>query len=67
MPGGAKTVSVTDNASKIGTTTFTVNTPTITLSPMTGQPKTWVTVSGSHFAAGDSIGTAGSAGVVGLS
>ncbi len=55
MPGGAKTVSVTDNASKIGTTTFTVNTPTITMSPASGAPNTLVTISGSHFQASDTI------------
>jgi hypothetical protein len=39
----------------VATTTFTVNTPTITLNPAMGAPNTLVAISGTHFAAGDTI------------
>ena len=55
MPGGAKTVSVTDSGAKNATGSFTVNTPTVTLTPNSGQPNTMVSLTGAHFRAADTI------------
>ena len=55
MPGGAKTVSVTDSGAKNATGSFTVNTPTVTLNPNNGQPNTMVSLTGAHFRAADTI------------
>jgi len=50
--GGAKEIKVIGNATKSATATFTVATPTITVSPSSGPPNTLVTVTGSNFGAG---------------
>ena len=63
MPGGAKTVLVTDSGALTATGTFTVNMPTIIVNPVSGEPNTMVTISGTNFQAADTIGIAGAAGV----
>lgn len=59
MPGGAKTVTVVDSGTLNATGGFNVNTPTVTMNPMTGEPNTMVALTGSHFQAQDSIGIGG--------
>lgn len=56
---GSKTVLVTTAAGTMGTTTFTVTAPPITLSPSNGPRYTQVTITGSNFVPLDKIPVCG--------
>jgi len=55
MNTGAQIVVATDNAGASGSGTFTVNAPTVTISPASGGAGTLVTLTGTHFQAGSTI------------
>jgi hypothetical protein len=59
MPGGSKTVTVVDSGALNATGGFNVNTPTVTMNPMTGEPSSMVALTGTHFQAQDSIAIGG--------
>ncbi len=61
--GGAKEIKVVGNGTKSATATFTVATPTVTISPAAGPPNTMVTITGTNFGSGTTFTVAG----VGLS
>jgi hypothetical protein len=56
---GVSVVSGTDANGETGTTTFTVEPLSLTISPPSGPSGTLVTISGSSFAAGDTIAPGG--------
>ena len=52
--GGGKTIVMTDGTNS-ATATFTLNTPTITVEPSSGEAYQMVSITGSNFQAGDTI------------
>ena len=55
VTGGSKTVTITDSNGVAKSKSWTVLTPTVTLSPTTGPLGSTVTVSGTNFVPGDGI------------
>jgi len=55
MTTGTQTVTAVDSGAKTGSGTFTINAPTVTVSPGSGGAGTVITLTGKHFKAGDTI------------
>jgi hypothetical protein len=55
VTGGSKTVTITDSNGVAKSKTWTVLTPTVTLTPTTGPVGSTVTVTGTNFVPGDGI------------
>ena len=56
---GSQVVQVTDNATKTAQAGFVINSPVVTVTPTSGPPGTFVTLTGSNFGAGDAIPVGG--------
>jgi len=56
---GSQPVQVTDNATKTAQAGFVINSPVVTVTPTSGPPGSFVTLTGSNFGAGDAIPVGG--------